>query len=91
MARTTPAASALWVTNGDDGKVVVDMTTMDMKMGEVATGAGAHGLVFSVDGKTAFVTNQGDGSLSIIDVAGEKVRTKVTVGAKPNGIVFRGQ
>ncbi len=33
MARTTPAGDALWITDGDNGKVVRDMTTMDMKMG----------------------------------------------------------
>jgi YVTN family beta-propeller protein len=89
MAKTTPAGDSLWVTDSDNGQVVFDMTTMDMTMGKAATGAGAHGVTFSADGKTGFVTNQVAGTVSIVDVKTQKTTGSVTVGSKPNGLVFR--
>lgn len=79
----------LWVTDTDNGKVVITMTTMDHKMGEVATAAGAHGIAFSDDAATAYITNQTAGTVSVVDVATKTVRATVPVGAKPNGLVFR--
>ncbi len=90
MVRAAPNDS-LWVTDGDNGKVQFNMLSEDMGMGDVDTGAGAHGLVFSNDGKTAFVTNQKDDSLSILDVESMQVIGKVAVGKKPNGLTFRGK
>ena len=89
MARTTPAGDALWVTDSDTGEVVFNMTTADMAMGKATTGAGAHGLSFSDDGKLGFITNQGAGTLTIVNVSTQKVLGNVAVGAKPNGLVFR--
>jgi len=89
MARTTPAGTELWVTDGDNGKVVFDMVGQDKKMGEAATGAGAHGIAFSADGRTGYVTNQGAGTVSVIDVSTHKVTATIQVGAKPNGLAFR--
>ena len=89
MARTPPVGDALWVTDSDSGEVVFNMTTADMAMGKAATGAGAHGLSFSDDGKLGFVTNQTGGTLTIINVSTQKVLGSVPVGAKPNGLVFR--
>lgn len=85
----TAGPGELWVTNSDDGKVVFNSTTMDKKTGEVATGAGAHGLAFSADGKAAYVTNQGADTVSVIDAASRTVKATIPVGKKPNGLVFR--
>jgi YVTN family beta-propeller protein len=90
QAATPPsAATELWITDGDNGKVVFNSTSADQKSGDLATGAGAHGLAFSGDGKTAYVANQGAGTVSVIDVATHALKTSVTVGQKPNGVVFR--
>lgn len=90
----TPGMAAVvglevWVTDEDNGKVAFYMTGSTMKMGEVATGAGAHGIAFSNDGRTAYVTNQMADSVSVIDVANRKVLKNIVVGNKPNGLVFR--
>lgn len=85
----TVGPSELWITNSDDGKVVFNTTTLDKKTGEVATGAGAHGLVLSADGKTAYVTNQGADTVSVLDTAARMVKATLAVGKKPNGLVFR--
>lgn len=79
----------LWVTDSDNGKVVIFPAGSTVKSGEVAVGAGAHGLAFSRDEKTAFVSNQAAGTVSVIDVGSLTVKGTVTVGEKPNGMVIR--
>lgn len=79
----------LWLTNTDVGKIVFNKTSTDAKVAELDTGPGAHALAFTPDGKTAFVTNQLAGSVSVIDAATRVVKTTVPVGRKPNGIVYR--
>jgi YVTN family beta-propeller protein len=46
------------------------------KIGFTRTGAGTHGLYPSRDGKTLYVSNRGEGSVSLIDFATRKVRAK---------------
>lgn len=90
MAGTPPGtAGELWVTNAEDGRVVFYNTSTGSSTGELATGAGAHGIGFSADGLTAFVTNQAANNLSAIDVAAKTIRATHPVGQKPNGLVFR--
>jgi YVTN family beta-propeller protein len=88
MAAVSPAGE-LWVTDTDGGKIAIYSAADGTVLGEIATGAGAHAMAFSDDGQTAYVTNQVDGTVSIIDVAGRSVAATISVGAKPNGIVFR--
>ncbi len=79
----------LWVTNSDAGSVVIQMTDMDMKMGEIATGEGAHAIAFSGDGKMGYITNQVANTVSVIDIKSKKVTATIPVGKKPNGMVWR--
>jgi YVTN family beta-propeller protein len=79
----------LWVTNTDAGKIVFNRTAADAKLAEVETGSGAHALAFTPDGKTAFVTNQLSGSVSVVDATTRAVKSTIAVGRKPNGSVFR--
>ncbi len=58
--------------------------------GEIVTGDGAHGIAFSRDGKTAFVTNTWEDSVSIIDLEAGKAVKKIPVGSMPNGIAVMG-
>lgn len=90
LAATAPG-DELWVTDVDNGRVAINMTTRDHEMGGVATGAASHGVAFSPDYATAYVTNQGAGTLSIIDTGAKRVRSTVKVGSKPSGVVFRKQ
>src|SRR5450759_4723204 len=57
--------------------------------GSVTVGSGAGAMTFSQDGKTCYVTNQGDNSVSVVDVAGLKELMKIHVGEKPNGLIIR--
>lgn len=91
----TPGMAALgpdnqvWVTDADAGRVIFKMTDKDMTMGKVATGAGAHAIAFNGDGKTAYITNQMAGTVSVIDIKSAKVTRTITVGDKPNGLRWR--
>jgi YVTN family beta-propeller protein len=90
MAAVPPAREEqLWVTDTDGGRVVIYSVADGTVLDEIATGAGAHAIAFSDDGQTAYVTNQLEAAVSVIDVADPSVVTTIPVGAKPNGIVFR--
>lgn len=88
MAATAPNGE-LWVTDADNGKVVFYSTATGTKVGELATAAGAHAIAFSADGKTAYVSNQGAGSVSVISLVSPTVTKTIAVGMKPNGMLFR--
>ncbi|MDQ3001894.1 MAG: hypothetical protein M3Y08_11620 [Fibrobacterota bacterium] len=88
MAATSPNGE-LWVTDAQNGKVVFYPPGSATLSGNLATGAGAHGIVFGKDGTTAYVSNQGAGTVSIIDVAGKSVKKILRVGDKPNGMAIR--
>jgi len=81
----------LWVTDTENGKVVFYKQDSDSKLGEAKTGAGAHAIVFSSDGKTAYVSNQMADTVSVIDVATHAVKATMPVGKKPNGMAWRAQ
>lgn len=88
MAATAPDGE-LWVTDTDAGKLVRYSTTSDAKLGELATGIGAHAIAFSSDGSRGYISNQGASTVTVIDVATHSVVATISVGADPNGIVFR--
>ena len=79
----------LWLTDVDGGKVVFNKTSADAKVADLPTAAGTHAIAFAPDGKSAFITNQLAGSISIIDTETRSIRSTIPVGVKPNGIVFR--
>ncbi len=59
-------ANGVWKVDGDRFKVV----------GFIHTGAGAHGLYPSRNGKDLYVSNRGEGSVSVISFATQKVVAK---------------
>lgn len=85
------ASGELWVSDATNGKVVYYTLVggvWELK-GSISTGADAHAIAFNSDGTTAYVTNQGAGSVSIIDVATHTVTKTLSVGLKPNGITLK--
>jgi len=60
------ATNGLWTLNGDTFKVT----------GFIPTGLGAHGLYVSRDSTSLYITNRGEGSISVLDFATNKVRVK---------------
>lgn len=88
MAAVAPD-STLWVTDTDNGKVVIYKTQSDEKIGEITVGSGAHGIAFTGDGSTGYISNQNAGTVSVINVPKRTVIKTITVGKKPNGMVWR--
>lgn len=86
-----PTRSELWVSRAGTGTGVVIFERVNgswQKREEVATGLDAHAIVFTKDGTTAYITNQGAATVSVVDVA-KRTKTKdIAVGKKPNGIVL---
>jgi DNA-binding beta-propeller fold protein YncE len=60
------ASSGVWMVDARDMK----------KIGLIHTGAGAHGLYPSRDSRTLYVSNRGEGSISLIDFKTRLVRKK---------------
>lgn len=93
MATLHPTQNQLWVSDAENGKVVIFTRAQAngalARSREIVTGAGAHAIAFSKDGQTAFVTNQGAGTVSILDVSTGSKRRDLKVGAKPNGLAIR--
>lgn len=54
----------------------------------ITVGNKAHGVVICKDGKIVYVTNSGDNTVSVIEVATKKVINTIPVGKKPNGISY---
>lgn len=81
----------LWVSAAQTGNKVVIFERRAgawAKAAEVVTGLDAHAIAFTKDGQTAYVTNQGAGTVSVVDVATRAKRRDVAVGRKPNGVVL---
>ncbi len=55
---------------------------------QVKTGAGAHGVTTSADGKYVFVTNMFADTLTVLEAETGKVLADQQIGDKPNGIAF---
>jgi YVTN family beta-propeller protein len=81
----------VWVSDATNGKIVYYKIISGKwtKQGDFATGADAHAIAFSEDNKTAYVTNQGANTVSVVMVADHKVTTTIAVGSKPNGIILK--
>lgn len=81
----------LWVSDATTGRVVI-YGKVDggwAQVATIATGADAHAIAFTAAGDKALVTNQGAGTVSVVDVMSRTVTSTITVGAKPNGIAIR--
>jgi len=74
--RLSPDGKVFYVANMEaDGIHLIDGNAFK-QIGFVKTGKGAHGLYFTRDSKYMYVTNRGEGSVSLIDLATRSVATK---------------
>ncbi len=81
----------LWVSDATNGKIIYYKLVAGVwaLQGSIATGADAHAIAFNADGTKGYVTNQGAGNISVIDVATHTVSKTIVVGSKPNGIALK--
>jgi YVTN family beta-propeller protein len=86
------ARNELWVTQAGTGRKVVIFEFMGgawMKHAEIETGLDAHAIAFTTDGRTAYITNQGAATVSVVDVNTRTKLRDIAVGKKPNGLVIK--
>jgi YVTN family beta-propeller protein len=93
-AQSTPARTLLALSKSDHVLAIIDPGTLKV-IARVPVGADPHEVVASSDGKTAYVTIYGGGSLhelNVIDLVGQKalptIDTRPLMG--PHGITFVG-
>ena len=86
-----PHHEELWVSDATHGKVAWFKyeSGVWVKKGDFSTGTDAHAIAFSSDNMTAFVSNQGAGNVSVIDIGSHTKIKDIAVGSKPNGIVLK--
>jgi YVTN family beta-propeller protein len=91
MAAYIASKNELWVTDAENGKVVYFERKGGSwsKAGSIETGSGAHGITFTRNEKTAYITNQFAESVSVVDVETRSKIKDLRVGKKPNGIVIK--
>lgn len=74
--KTSPDGKVFYVADmASNGVFLVNGDTFQ-KIGFLATGKGAHGLYASRDSKSLYVSNRGEGSISLIDFASRKIVQK---------------
>ncbi|HEY1046281.1 MAG TPA: YncE family protein [Bacteroidia bacterium] len=81
----------MWVSDATNGKVVYfeRLNNIWTKSGETITGSNAHAIAFNTTETKAYITNQDDDNVTIIDMSNHTVIKTINVGSKPNGIVFK--
>lgn len=91
MAVRNTMMNQMWVSDPFGGKIHVwtKSNTGYVQGGSVTVGSGASAMAFNKTGTTGYVTNQNEGTVSVVDIANLKETMKITVGEKPNGIVLR--
>lgn len=83
--------SELWVSDAQNGGVhnyqLVAGSWVEQAF--LATGSNAHAIAFNADYSKAYVTNQGQGNVSVINPTTFVKIKDITVETKPNGIYIR--
>jgi YVTN family beta-propeller protein len=74
--RLAPDGTRFYVADMMAGGVYVFDSGATRQLGFIPTGGGAHGVYFSRDGGRMFVTNRGEGSISVLDPAAGATMTK---------------
>jgi len=81
-----PNGKFIYVPSMSEGKVFkIDLAKFKV-VGEIATGAGAHGIAYSHGGRYAYVTNTYENTVSCIDTMLDEVVFVESVGIAPNGV-----
>ena len=91
MAAPNTMMNQMWVSDPNGSKIHMwtNTGTGYVQGGTVTVGNGASAIAFNKSGSMCYVTNQNEGTVSVVDVATLKEMMEITVGKKPNGIVIR--
>ena len=93
-AESTPRESLLVLSKGDHTLAIVDPVTLKV-VAKMPSGDDPHEVVASSDGKSAYISNYGGGSLNtltVVDLLGQKTTGTIDLGALrgPHGLDFAG-
>ncbi len=88
----TPPTSLLVLSKGDHALLIVDPATLKV-VGQLPSGPDPHEVIASADGKTAYISNYGGGSLNtitVVDLVAQKVLPVIDLGPLrgPHGLIF---
>jgi len=72
---TSKIYDAPYQLKANNGIYLIDPYTFT-RIGFIATGKGTHGLYVSRDSKTLYISNRGEGSITLLDLATRKIVTK---------------
>lgn len=86
---TPTSLDEFWVSDPEGAKVHYYKRNDGSRIGAFDAGEGAHAIAFNASGTTGYVTNQFAGTVSAVDVAKHSVTKTITVGRKPNGLLWR--
>jgi YVTN family beta-propeller protein len=94
-AAETPSTSLLVLAKTDQALLIVDPVTLTV-VGKVPSGPDPHEVSVSADGKLAYISNYGGGSLhtiSVVDLVNQKAMTAIELGPLrgPHGLTFEGE
>lgn len=93
QVHATPDGRFFYVANqGSEAEPSETVSVIETASGSVRTirtGAGAHGVVVSDDGRFVFISNILANTVSVIDTSTQAVVADFPVGKGPNGITFR--
>jgi YVTN family beta-propeller protein len=94
-AAETPNTELLVLAKTDQALLIVDPATLTV-MGQVPSGPDPHEVSASADGKLAYISNYGGGSLhtiSVVDLVNQKALPTIELGPLrgPHGLMFEGE
>jgi YVTN family beta-propeller protein len=72
----------------ESGVAVVDLSAAAEAPSRVATGTGPHEIAVDAEGRFAFVTNAGAGTVSVIDLATKQIVRSVRTGHRPTVLTY---
>lgn len=86
-----PDGQYLWAATDTGAVAIGARDSQPKKVAFIPTGAGGHDLAFSDDSRFAFVTNEAEGTVAVIDVAKLALARKLPVGERPVSIAWSSQ
>jgi YVTN family beta-propeller protein len=90
--RSDPKRGLIWAANRGTSMTATDIVAFDAKSGaikkRVHVGVSPYEIALAADGKQLFVSNWGEKTVSVVDVASEKVIKTIPVGFNPNDMLL---